>query len=280
VQRSGVRRGAGRRRANIRASPGVLGATQEHEEVLMSRIVPDVWTVPDRIRERVGARPGRQRLIFEDGHALLVLHEPPGKDDRERAPQLFWRSPDGIWRGAPGRDGIAALRAHLDLYASRAEALDEQCDAAASASDYFEVLQAARPVLRSARNLHAALQSLRDRIPDDPDVLAARDRAYEVERTAELTTQDAESGMQFTTARRAEEQARVSERIAVEGHRLNLLAAVCLPITAVGSVLGVNLPSGLELLPEPATFWFLVLGSFALGLLLRARMERATAPGA
>jgi hypothetical protein len=46
-----------------------------------SNLLPPDWDVPAKIRARLGTTAGRQRLIQEDGHLLLVLHAPPGADD-------------------------------------------------------------------------------------------------------------------------------------------------------------------------------------------------------
>ena len=80
--------------------------------------------------------------------------------------------------------------------------------------------------------------------------------------------------MQYTIAQHTEEQADLSERIAKESHRLNLVAAVALPITAIGSVLGMNLKNGLEGLPEPLSFWCIVASLVLLGLFLRWRVQK------
>src|SRR5688572_27547313 len=110
----------------------------------MTKILPDVWDLPDRLRERVGARAGRQRLMLHDGHALLLLHQVPGHDDRARRPVAFWRDPHGSWRCAPGRDGIATLRAHVEAYVERLEQLDDRADSAKRAADHGAVLREAR----------------------------------------------------------------------------------------------------------------------------------------
>ena len=80
--------------------------------------------------------------------------------------------------------------------------------------------------------------------------------------------------MQYTIAQHTEEQAALSERIAKESHRLNVLAAVALPVTAIGSVLGMNLENGLESLPEPISFWLIVAALVTFGLFLRSRVQR------
>ena len=57
-------------------------------------------------------------------------------------------------------------------------------------------------------------------------------------------------------------------------HLLNLLAAICLPVTALGAVLGMNLQNGLEGLPEPMAFWTIVGGAFAFGVYLRQNVQK------
>lgn len=240
----------------------------------MARIVPDVWDVPEEIRERLGARGGRQRLVAQDGHAVLALHQVPKDATRDRELAIFWRDPEGTWRCAPGRDGIATLRAHVEAYAEYLDLLDDQLEAATRASDYFDVVTSARPVQRAARNMQAVLQQLRDALPDADELIGLRERAYEVERLSDFVVDDAHNGMQLMVAQRAEEQARVSAQIARQSHRLNMLAAIFLPVTGLGAILGMNLQNGLEGLPEPLAFWAIVAGAIVVGLVIRARLQR------
>lgn len=240
----------------------------------MKKVVPDSWAVPEAVRARIGTQIGRQRSVVEEGHAVLLLHQPPVPGERERRPAIFWRSPEGAWRSLPAREGLPALRAHLDAYSARLDALEAARARATSALAQGELLAEARPVARAARHLYDALQSLREAVPEDQDVIVARDRAYELARTADLCVEDAEAALELTVARRAEEQAALSERIALESRRLNLLAAVCLPITALGAVLGMNLPSGLDGWAGPETYWSVVGAAIVLGLVLTAWIRR------
>lgn len=241
----------------------------------MAKIVPDVWSLPQPLRQKLGARAGRQRLLLHEGHAVLVLHHVPRPNEHGRRPAVFWRLPDGSWRANPGADELETLRAHLEGYATAIEEIDERLEHAKRASEFFAVLRAARPLHRAARNLNAVMSALRDAFPEDTEVNALRDRAYDLERQAELEVGDAENGMEFMVAQRAEEQAAASSRIAAETHRLNLLAAICLPVTALGAILGMNLENGLETLPEPVTFWLVVAAAFGFGFLLRSRVQKA-----
>lgn len=240
----------------------------------VAKIVPDTWPLPNELKSRVGARVGRQRLISAQGHHLMVLHQLPKPHARDRAAAVFWRAPEGGWRCFPGRDHPSTLRDHVEAVAKVLEELDDEVEHAKSATDFLEIIRLARPLHRYARNMHAVITQLRDALPDDADVLAARDRAYELERLAENVSDDAANGMQHTIAQHTEEQAQLSERIAKETHRLNLLAAIALPVTAIGSILGMNLSNGLEGLPEPLSFWLIVGLTFGVGFLIRSRVQK------
>ncbi len=240
----------------------------------MAKIVPDTWPVPPELRAKVGARVGRQRVLTHQGHTLLVLHQLPKPNDRTRQAAVFWRSPEGAWRCFPGRDSLSTLRDHVEALGATLEDLDDKLEHADKATDFLALIKVARPLQRYARNLHLVLQQLRDMLPDDADALAVRDRSYELERLAENVCDDTENGMQYTIAQHTEEQAALSERIAKESHRLNVLAAVALPVTAIGSVLGMNLENGLESLPEPISFWLIVAALVTFGLFLRSRVQK------
>ncbi len=143
------------------------------------------------------------------------------------------------------------------------ERLDKEEDSAASLR---QIVSRCIPVARSARNLHHALQEARQAI-DDPELINLRDHAGEAERTLELVREDAQSGFEFLRARTAEEQAAQSARIAASGHRLNLLAAIFLPVTALGAIFGMNLAHGFEE-AGPALFWLITFAAGAVGGLM------------
>ena len=67
--------------------------------------------------------------------------------------------------------------------------------------------------------------------------------------------------------------------LAQAGHRLNLLAALALPLMAVASVFGMNLPSGLEG-GGTAAFWVIVGASLLLGAAVYAATPRPEKPSA
>ena len=46
------------------------------------------------------------------------------------------------------------------------------------------------------------------------------------------------------------------------------------PVTAIGSILGINLRTGLESAP-PAVFWAVLVLSFGVGFVIRGRIDGA-----
>lgn len=237
----------------------------------MATLIPHTWNVPQRFRERLGHQVGRQRAMLDQGHLLLVLHAPPDPDEPQRRDGcFFWRLPDGAWRSAPAPGGQAALRAHLDAFGRAARDLEERIEGADQAEEWFQALRVASPLARAARHLHAALQAAREALPEDRELIALRDQAGDVERAAELLQELAREGLEFTIARRSEEQAVQGEAMLVASHRLNVLAAVFLPMTALAGVMGMNLKSGLEDVRSPWLFWGVILVSLALGWLIRS----------
>jgi Mg2+ and Co2+ transporter CorA len=68
----------------------------------------------------------------------------------------------------------------------------------------------------------------------------------------------------FGTAREAEEQARLSKEAVRASHRLNILAALFFPLTAIASIFGMQLWHGLDE-RSPAMFWIIFAVGAALG---------------
>lgn len=238
-------------------------------------ILPGSWQVPQVFRDRLGDRAGRQRAMFHEGHLLLVLHAPPGPDDATRKGRFFWRQPDGVWSSSDFSGSPQGLDRHLGEYAARLEELEKLEEHATDAETWFRVLEALAPVHRAAAHLHLALQHAREMVPQARELINFRDRAYDLERSAELLHADAKNALDYAIARRAEEQARASHGMAVAAHRLNVLAALFFPITALSALLGVNLVHGLETTRwDPLPFLLLVATGLMSGLLLTAFIMR------
>lgn len=243
----------------------------------MASLLPDTWGVPEKFKQRLGTSAGRQRAMIDSGHLLLILHGLPQPGDAERNARLFWRNPAGEWRatGAKG-DGLKALKEHLEQYRKRVAELDELVDTATTAEQLFQVIRYATPIARAARHQHRALQEAREGI-DNRDLIVLRDVAGDIERSTELVAVDAKNALDYVDAKEAEKQTELARKATDAQHRLNLIAALFLPITAVGSVLGVNLRSGLEG-QSPALYWGVVLLAFATGFVVRANVLRGDKP--
>lgn len=208
---------------------------------MQKSLLPASWDVPEIFRTRLGSNVGRQRPMLSDGHLLLVLHAPPNPDDPSRVGRFFWRAPDGAWKSNALGDGIRALNKHLDEYEDRINELDQAAEDATTASQYFEILEQMAPLQRAAKNLHHVLQEARTQNPDFRDIIDVRDHAYAIERTADLLFDATQNAVEFMVARRAEEQAQASHRMAAASHRLNILAAFFFPVITLAAIFGVDL---------------------------------------
>jgi len=237
-------------------------------------VIPSNWALPDEIKQRLGFGVGRQRLMSHDGHLLLVLHEVPEPEEVSRRGALFWRNAKGEWFSSSRGKGFDALKQHVKSYADAIARLDQRLDDTPEAQELFEILSESSPIQRAAKNLHQVLQSTREAAGSDKALISLRDEAYDTERAAELLYTDAKNALDFDIARRAEEQAAHAHESSRAAHKLNLLAAVFLPVTAVASILGVSIPTGLESWLTPGRFWLLIALSIIAGLILKRRIAK------
>lgn len=202
--------------------------------------------------------------MVADGHLLLILNTVPEADGYRRKAVFFWRDAKGAWRSTGSVEGLRSLQRLVESYVQAAQQLEDRLEKGDdSAATLHDVVSRCVPVARAARNLHAALQEARQAV-DDAELINLRDLAGEAERTLELVREDAKVGLEFLLARKSEEQAEQAERIAAAGHRLNLLAAIFLPVTALGGIFGMNLRNGLEE-SGPALFWLVTLAAAGAG---------------
>jgi len=237
-----------------------------------SSLFPAGWQIPDTIRHRLGREAGPQRAMFADGHLLLILHEAPAADETARKPAFFWRHPAGGWKASRPVQPAGTLADFLKSYEDRLLRLEAEENAATTAKEYHAILEEAAPVLRAARGLHRSLQQAREAVNEERELINHRDRAAALERTAELLVQDAQFGLSYIAARQSEAQAESTARMAVAAHRLNVLAALFLPLTAVASVLGMEIHSGLS--DTRHNFWLIVAASAVIGLVLALMVRR------
>lgn len=235
-------------------------------------LIPHDWAIPDVLRSRLGDEGGRQRAMFADGHLLLVLHEVPRANDPDRKTRLFWRAPNGTWESSSQGSGVQSLLRHLAEFAKVIDALEERLLNAPLAHDYFSILQHVSPLWRTTRHMASAFQVARDLAENDRDLIIARDKAGNLERACELLHADAVHGLDYTIARQGEEMANA-------GHRLNLMAALFLPLSAMTSIFGMQLSSGLENIASPWLFWGVLVMGVMIGLIVKAGITRPAKTG-
>ncbi|HMP78691.1 MAG TPA: CorA family divalent cation transporter [Pirellulaceae bacterium] len=240
------------------------------KQIAKSKLIPSVWEIPDYFHRRLGDRPGRQRAMFENGHLLLVLHEPPALGTKSRQARLFYRKPDGTWLTNVHGGGLAGLQKHLDDFEQAIEQIDAREDHARSADDYFSLVEQTLPLRRSASNLHATLDEARKQVPDARELINFRDQAYDIARSAELLSEAIDAGARMAQIRRAEEQSEHSRRMAQSAHRLNLLAAFFFPLATLATVFGMQLHSGLNHIPSPGPFVAVCAVGVAFGAVIFA----------
>jgi hypothetical protein len=232
-------------------------------------ILPNTWNVPESIRARVGTTTyGRQRAIAEEGHVVLVLHKPPVGDEKNRIGELFWRTPGGDWHWNHGASGPNAVKRQVQAYADLETKLEEESEKADDLRALFDLLDKLAPLARAARNQHLALQAAREAVKGDVLLIELRDRASDVERSLDLLVEDVRNNIAYRTAREAEQQARVSQAALRASHRLNLLAALFFPLTALASVFGMNLAHGFNR-ESPIVFWIVFITGVALGFAIK-----------
>lgn len=234
----------------------------------MHPLIPSRWQVPAIFEQRLGEKPGRQRLMKADGHLLLILHKIPVPGAEERDARLFWRNPKGEWQSSDGGAGLADFKNHISEYDKTADRLDVKLRKESSPENYFAVLHELTPLARAARHLAAVLQEAREECSADRHILLARDEMIEIERHCELMLSEAQQGMEFLAAARADEQAKQSGRIARASHRLNLLMAMCLPATALASILSMNIEQNWT------NVWKLAVLAGVLGIVVMAWVSR------
>jgi hypothetical protein len=230
--------------------------------------IPKAWDLPEAIRKRLGESVGKQRLMHEEGHQLLLLHQvPTAEDDEIRSPMVAWRNLAGEWKSAPGRGGLTGLEEHVQTYRTAIHKLDEEVDSAKTARQYFEVMRRMYPLQRSTRSLLQVLQATREALPEDSSIINLRDEAAELERGIELVVADAKSGMEFTLAEAASQHALAADTANIEARRLNRLAAFFFPLATLVAVFGMNPP---DTVWRNSGFWAVLGAGVLLGFFVHA----------
>ncbi len=228
------------------------------------------WKLPEKITARLGKSSyGRQRTIFEEGHLLIILHQPPDTFGQPRNSVVLYRNIKGEWYCNGQDNGLRGLKRLTADYHQRAEELEKMFRVAETPELLLEVIEKTTPLSHAAVNLYQTLQTAREQVKDDIEIIEERDKAYEIQRAFELLLANARAALDFRVAKNAEEDARVSRDAVRAQHRLNVLAAIFFPLTALTAIFDMNFPSGLEVLGI-AGFWGVFGGGIFLGVLLRS----------
>ena len=230
--------------------------------------LPVIWELPEQIKMRFGQKgAGKQRTMFAEGHLLLVLHKVPVTNARERETVFFWRNADAEWNNSGHGRGIRHLQEHIEEYNKVEQQISQAYDRAEKSEQYFDILEDLTQIRRAAKYLYETLQAAREAVQDDRELIDLRDTCQEIYNTLDLLYIDPKNGLDFSMAKKAEEQALFSQQAARSGHRLNILAAIFFPLTALSSFFGMNLSHGFEGAP-PFAFWSVLALGIMLGIFM------------
>ncbi len=231
------------------------------------KVVPPGWDIPASIRAQLGDQSGRQRALEADGHVVIVVHKVPRARSHQREGIAFWRNPEGQWSFNGRGNALNVLKQLIEAYQKTVERLGEEHESADSASEKFCILESIGPLNRAARNLFDTLAHARDSVESHDgrrELQKLCDQASDISRACELLQLDARHALEFYIAKQGEIQAANSRELQRASHKLNTLAGIFLPLTAVASVFGMNLRNGFENAP-PWMFWLVLLGSVSAG---------------
>ncbi|MGJ7555499.1 hypothetical protein ACSFBI_16010 [Variovorax sp. RB3P1] len=246
----------------------------------MTRRIDYDWELPPALQQRLGSSSyGAQRIIHEQGHLMVILHEPPTGTGSERKPAVFLRKPDGAWLHKGNNPGERALQKLLESYRATLSTFEIRHEAAETSEALFQILGPLIPLSRAASNVQATLQAAREAVPEDALVTDMRDRAVEIARGTELLLADTRMSLDYRLAHAAEQQARAAMEVSRAQHKLNTIAALTFPLMAIGAAFGMNLHSGAENLPG-WVYWAIFGAGLFFGVLLRGwvKAPEAAAP--
>ncbi|MAG94219.1 MAG: hypothetical protein CMJ48_10765 [Planctomycetaceae bacterium] len=228
------------------------------------------WALPESIERRLGPNTyGRQRIIHEDLELLIILHAVPRSDDGHVEHAVFWVRPDGEveFNGRP--NGARELRLLVQSYEQAFEELEGRYERASSSHALFQIIEELAPITRACKNMSITLQAAREAMRENGLILEMRDATAELQRGYELLLGDTKVGLEYRIARTAEKQATKAAEAVDAQHRLNILAAIFFPLTAVATIFGMNLQHGYE---QEASILFWGVSALGIGLGLWVKM--------
>ena len=182
---------------------------------------------------------------------------------------VFWlRGTDGKLLCNGASNGPFELRTLLQSYENKLEQLEQLEESAESSDQLFDIIEQLVPIHRASKNLYTTLQSAREAFRDESLLLEARDSAYEQHRRYEILFSDCKTALDYRIAKNAEIQLSKANEAVEAQHRLNILAAIFFPLTALATIFGMNLAHGFEK-QTPLIFWSVFIAGIGLGLMMK-----------
>ncbi|MEX1048080.1 MAG: hypothetical protein WED15_01030 [Akkermansiaceae bacterium] len=228
--------------------------------------LPAHFALEPELRAQLSARAGKQRCLEGHDELLLIVHDVPEPAAPKIKPLLFWKRHDGRWT-QPGGPGISELGDLLNRYSEIIGSHHEVVTRAENAADILAILRHAGPLSRSSQELAHALDQTLASEPNDREIREIRDRAREIDRAAELLHTDARITLEFIRTEHGQSLARSAELILKTAQRILLVAAVFLPLIALGIFIGL---SG----ALPAFMQWVIWSVIAVSLLATAWLSR------
>ena len=228
--------------------------------------IPAIWNLPEEVNRRLGSKAGKQRVIAESDHILILLHKVPKKSSNLRESLFLWRNDKGEWHSSERGNGLKTLKDFLESFSHAVDRLEESYECATVSTDFFKLLEELAPLQRTVKNMSRTLQEARQIV--GVEMINYRDHSEELFRSIDLLYSDCKHALDYAMAKKAEEQSELQKQALIVGHRLNIIMALFLPATAVASLLGMNITNGLES-ETSRNFMIVVIVTSLLGLVMR-----------
>jgi Mg2+ and Co2+ transporter CorA len=224
--------------------------------------------VPPNLQALLAETIRRQRYLSEGDCFALILHQLPAPDSEERVPCLF------VSQSTPTTAPLEAVKGPYQgikpLLADYDAELDTLEDALESTSDLqllFDLQQRLIPTARSLRNAVRVLEGAHVAHRKHRGLTATLEYAHELGRDLDILEASLATKIDNQQSRILLQQAQATARLEEKNHRLNMILAMFLPLTALTSAFGMNLDSGLDTTWVPY-FWSVWLVGLSLGVVM------------
>lgn len=227
--------------------------------------IPENWDIPQNLRKRIGKTIGRQRTVQADNHTIILIQQAPNANDKTRKGACCWIAPDGQMKFHPANENFDAL---FNGYRKKLDQLEADYKTADSAVKYFKILEEITPIHFAAIRMASALQSARELVSNNRQVLLWRDETFEIERESEILQNCAKNALDYYQAKSVEDLSKITYSLSITSHRLNQIATIFVPLMAIAGLFGMNIHNGLEDSTSLLPFIFVCILSLILGFAL------------